>query len=454
MSPLYSNEVRQLRYRDVAIFAMLLVVSLVVPYGAIAAVLMVSLWAYWRAGNALVALPVVASIKSINPALVGSTLAPMTISGWLSILLCTGAILWHLSYLRRGWTPILLSLILFMIVVGLESYFFSNYIAVSLLKLASFGIVFGLSLALSQAVWTRGYNIVPRLHAFWLASALVSGALLLLPSLGFYRDGMGFQGVFNQPQALAIVFTPAFCWAAGVALIQNRRNETWSLILLAAASLAMILLSRGRTGLVAISSSAALASVLLLFSPRMRLQLAASPFAVRAVAVIAAIAALGALFHQPIYNYFTNFLHKGVAGRSLADSWESSRGFLVAESYRNFLDNKLVGIGFGTSRSIKFDFNPSIEPFTGLPLGASTEKANIAIALLEETGLVGTLAFIPFILALVGAALRSTNLAVLWTVLAMILVNTGEMIFFSINGLGLYSCGVVCIMLSATQRTR
>ncbi|MDE3051447.1 MAG: hypothetical protein KGJ48_16300, partial [Nitrospirota bacterium] len=74
----------------------------------------------------------------------------------------------------------------------------------------------------------------------------------------------------------------------------------------------------------------------------------------------------------------------------------------------------------------------------GLPLSAPTEKGFLPTAILEETGILGTLCLILLLGSLIWQVSRKSDIATTWIFFTSILVNVGEMVFFSFGGLGLY----------------
>jgi hypothetical protein len=77
-----------------------------------------------------------------------------------------------------------------------------------------------------------------------------------------------------------------------------------------------------------------------------------------------------------------------------------------------------------------------IGPF-GLPVGASVEKGFMPSAVLEETGITGAVLVIGLLLALFRPIVRNGSISLFWMALVCLFVNFGEMVFFSVGGLGM-----------------
>ena len=142
------------------------------------------------------------------------------------------------------------------------------------------------------------------------------------------------------------------------------------------------------------------------------------------------------LFYTSISALITEFAMKNTDAKDIGFAFQGSRGFLIADSWKSFVNNPLFGIGFGVS--LTNDFIPVLEPLTGLPLSATTEKALLPAVILEETGIFGAVFFMPLLFLLIRNGLSHRELAIPLMFLTCLMLNIGEMVFFSIGGMGLY----------------
>jgi hypothetical protein len=212
---------------------------------------------------------------------------------------------------------------------------------------------------------------------------------------------------------------------------------------------ACLWLTRGRTGFAAILLSVV---GLLLFRPGFSRQLFVlagtalqRPWVLLALTLLAPIM----IWKAPVIaQAVQDFLFKEANSGDLSGAFEASRGFIVDQQILNFQSSPWVGIGFGVSNSTTHALQVAVDPMTGLPVGAATEKANLALAVLEETGVVGTLAFVPFFFALVYRLARTRSLPLAWASLAALSTNISEMTFFSFGGIGLYTWLIMAWALS------
>ncbi len=89
------------------------------------------------------------------------------------------------------------------------------------------------------------------------------------------------------------------------------------------------------------------------------------------------------------------------------------------------------------------------EPVFGLPVGASIEKGNMYSAILEEIGFAGFLLFAGLLVVLLNSICRSGQLEMVWLFFCALLVNIGEAVLFSPNGIGLLVWMLVLMATSA-----
>ena len=419
--------------------AFVIVASMTVPYAGAATLAAAGFCALFSIESALKTITLVVLIKTLNPVLVAGLTGQVNALGWL--VLCLAGIRILTATIGRGQRPgrLELYLLIFVSVVSCVSFFKSEFLSISLFKLISFAFSVLAVFSAYRYLLIRKKNMISWFVGLWLAVLGLSLPLFAFPEISYFRDGMGFQGVLNQPQAMAIFCVPAAAWATSVVVFRGGKAGlvTWVIFTL---SWVMLFLTRGRIGFISIGIS----GVLVLFwailgHQRWRSIFSQSVVLKRGIFFLSLLLVYVSIFPDKIFKAVFEFVHKGQMDRSLSDSFEMSRGFLIAESMENFRQNIWAGIGFGVSRSSKFLFQPVIEPITGLPIGASTEKANLIVALLEEVGVIGTAAFLPFLFCLVWEVKRHASFGLAWAFFAMLTVNIGEMVFFSMGGLGLYS---------------
>ena len=226
-------------------------------------------------------------------------------------------------------------------------------------------------------------------------------------------------------------------WLTGTLLFSQGKRAYW---LYAATPVAWIFLflTAARTALIAVVAGfVVILFVALLRRPEWRKSIRKG--VLRPISALLAFATLSLFLLKPslLVDTVYAFVHKGDTQATVEESFASSRGRGIEGQWRTFSANPLFGIGFGVS--LDPSFKPIMDPFTGLPLSAPVEKGFLPTAVLEETGIFGATFFIVFLFSLIRHVFSKTEIILPWVFLASLLVNNGEMIFFSVGGLGLYT---------------
>lgn len=410
-------------------------IALTTPLATAIIFIIAAIWALYGIEESIKALALVATIKFINPSITeqyGSSVLTWIVIG-AAIIKITLSAPFKLKILKVNFY-----LILFFIASSIVSFKSSEYIAVSIFKLISFTLTFFYVFVAFDYLREKNISIFSWIFGLWCSILIISFALIPFPGISYFTDGMGFQGVFNQPQVMAIFCAPIAAWSTSIILF-SREKSNYSISMVFALSWISIFLTRGRVALASLLISGLIIIISSLFYRRQWLAVIVKGlYSYKVVITIILLMIIIIIFPSQVVGVTTSFIHKGITDRSLSESFENSRGFLVEESIENFSNNPLTGIGFGVSRSKRFDFIPVIEPVTGIPIGASTEKANIVVAVLEEVGIIGTGFFILFIFSVIYKVIKNSPIEYAWMCMSALAVNVGEMIFFSMNGFGLY----------------
>jgi hypothetical protein len=304
----------------------------------------------------------------------------------------------------------------------------------SILKLATFFVG-----ATTVVLAYRQLDSTDRIAAWLLALTLVvmlGGALLAASPSGYkhiFRGPSLLKGLLVQPQELAVFLSPLIAWLVGRLVVGEADWRSNCLLLIAT----WLLLATGsRTGFGA-SFGAVLACLLmaLTFHRQWRRRVVARarrpPVWIAAFLLPVAIVANW----DAVVSRATALLYKRAS--TLAAELETSRGFLVRAQLRNIENSPLLGIGFGMP-SHPSQYRPTINNVLGVPVGAPVEKGVLYVAVLEETGIIGTLFFILVLGSIVVHLVTQTSLPYACMALAVLLNNLGEANLFAIGGMGLY----------------
>lgn len=318
----------------------------------------------------------------------------------------------------------------------IHALMFSPVVDVSVLKAVSWTV----AMATLIAAWLglsedERLAVAEQIFRGLVVLLLVSLPLLALP-VGYLRNGTGFQGVLNHPQAFGPTMALLGAWAASRML--GERRPPWSLVALVGACFVLVVLSEARTAgfALVLGVGIAVVSVSRLSGRSMRVVLPGLKS--RRVIAVAALALIGAvLASAQLGSVVANFVAK--SGRaevgSVLEAYERSRGGKMDEMWANIEAKPLQGIGFGIASDPR-DMVVDRDPVLGLPTGASIEKGVLPLAVLEEVGLFGFLAVAGWLLTLLRRSARG-GIAPVSVAMTALLLNMGESTFFSPGGFGL-----------------
>ncbi len=396
--------------------------------GYAAAYVLLMIWSLRGRRESLEALCFCWLITYLNPGLFARS-GSAEILRW-GVILLSGVTITFVGVRRQARLPRIVTALLVLCLVNALLIVVSSYAPdVSAFKLASFLFTVGAVLYGFEQESTMRERWSAFFFSFFGGIVLVSAPLRVVGP-GFLKNGMGFQGILDHPQAFGIFVCSFLPWALCVALERRGRSVIpWGIVALAAG---LLIESQSRTGLMGtvLGSSVALVWYMLRGGRDARI-------ANRVMVVGGATAALllCVAFVRP--DVFRRFLQKNSGQTDLAASFYESRGYLLERSMANFYRAPLAGIGFGLA-SVPEELNVSRDPVFHLPLGAPVEKGIVFVAVLEESGVLGMAAFVAFIAVLLrGVATTRVGPAPLALALGALSVNIGESVFFAVGGSGL-----------------
>lgn len=282
-----------------------------------------------------------------------------------------------------------------------------------------------------------------QLYLGLVAVMAISIPLFVLP-LGYLRNGSGFQGILNHPQAFGP--TMAILGVIAASKLFAEKRPSWQYLGVFGGSLAFILASEARTaGLsLIIGLCLAVVSVPLLSGQRIRTVLPGLR-SKRVWGIAGIVLYFGVIFAPQIsdkFNYYISKSDRAGSVENILEAYDMSRGGLIDRLVANINANPLTGIGFGIGSESDLMVIER-DPVLGLPLSAPVEKGVLPLVIVEELGIPGAfLVFVWLFWILRKAALSGvTGVALIGTAL---FINMGESIFFSPGGLGLLILIGVC----------
>lgn len=327
----------------------------------------------------------------------------------------------------------------FIVVAATLSIMTQYFVEIALLKLVNFAVATTAILSGVQVLRMRKSDLTE-----WFVTicciTVVLGFGSLATGIGYnMRGGTGtgfstFNGSMYHSNCFGPLSAMMAVYLVCVALFGRYRNR-WLCLALIGCLVYFMALTQSRTSFaslfVGIFTTIAM-SFILVRGRLIRLRLNSSR-----IAVIGAIAAAGivlliidAATGNTVTKAVVAFANKG--GKS--DQFDyiqalSSRQSLIDMSWNNFLNSPWIGIGFEVSTTEFFRRNASF-------FYAPIEKGFLPVAVLEETGIIGAIFLVIFLLAYVRALVRSLNIPGIALFLTFLAVNCGEAMFFAVGGHG------------------
>ena len=319
--------------------------------------------------------------------------------------------------------------------ISIHSILFSPIRDVSLLKSISWTIAFSTLFSAWTGLSKEDQYRIERQIFFGLILIMLASTPLLLSDLGYLRNGRGFQGLLNHPQAFGIVMAPLTAWLASQLLFKT--HSKWYLVIFFCLGIFFVFLSEARTA----GLSLALGMCMSLITGRWLAQRPWRDFLPglrsKGVQTGLALALLGTIAAIPQFSpYIGDYFMKNTDNTSLVDLYEGSRGSKITEMWKNIEGNIWRGIGFGIA-SNPYEMEVARDPVLGLPTGAAVEKGVMLLAVWEELGLIGLVSVLAWLWLVVRRAAVRGGFPALSVCLTILFINFGEAVLFSPGGVGM-----------------
>lgn len=321
--------------------------------------------------------------------------------------------------------------ILLAIFITIHSLLLSPDTRISLLKSGTWATAYCTLLL----AWAR----LPAEQYRRVGNELIGGLILILlfslpltvTRLGYLRNGVGFQGILNHPQAFGATVALLGVWVFCVTLTSVQ--VAWRRVALVGLCFWLILLSTSRTSGLAICLTVLVTTLL---APIVTQGPRRKPLWTRSFwCGFAALAMLSVLAMSTANDKVSMFIAKGSSADSLSEAYELSRGGLVSRMWENIQQDVFGGVGFGIAS--RPEFTSTERGWLELPVTASVEKGVFFVAVLEELGIFGLSVTLIWISTLVSYSISRNGVVGLGVCSVVLLVNLGESTLFSVGGLGL-----------------
>lgn len=318
------------------------------------------------------------------------------------------------------------------------------YVHIALMKLLSFSV--GMSAIFSgvEVLRRRTTDLTEWFVA--LSTAVVANSFIAL-----FR-GIGYGTIATMPESPANYFFKGAFYHANSAgpfyavfailllaiWLFSRYRGRYLCLLLVPPLLYFLWLSQSRTGFFAAVGGFATLCSAMSFSGGHR-QFTLRPNASRAqLLMYVSLIAVGALvfdlgsggkIRSGLFGFFAKYEKQRQAEQIDLDAIMATRQSLIDKSWQLFLEKPFSGIGFEVSTDPYFVANATL-------FSAPIEKGFLPTAILEEVGIIGTVPFVIFLIALTTSFLRSRNAAGLAVFVTFLITNLGEVSIFALGGTG------------------
>jgi O-antigen ligase len=349
----------------------------------------------------------------------------------------------------------LAALLAFVAVAAVLSIATQYFVHIALLKLANFAIGSFAIFAGIKVIQARRTDMTEWFVAMVVAVAIIGLATIPLGiGYNFRGDAALAQGLFNGPFYHSNTLGPLSAMMAvlmACVVVYGPYRNRWLCVVAGACMVLFMTLTRSRTSLGALVVGLTAMVGLSFFLHRrgmIRLPMRLSRSAL--VALVLTGVGIGLAFDVVSGGRLTQaFIEFSLKGRKAdvltVEDVFASRQFMIDTMWENFQKSPWIGIGFEVADTRYFRENATL-------FNAPIEKGVLPIAVLEETGIIGTFFFSLFLAFLVGNMILTLNVPGLSLILTFLAVNLGEAMFFSLAGHGAYGWLMMAAGIMLGQR--
>ena len=328
---------------------------------------------------------------------------------------------------------------------------------ISYLKLFQY-IMFLLGIVILLRVIQHTDEDLYRLRCFFMALSIIfivgSFVSYFLPSIGHSMllnrmEGIGvditagelvegeglilFNGMLCHSQMLAPVISMMAAWVL-CDMILNEKKMSWLHLCTLFFAPILIYMSRSRGGLLQIVTVMGMIAYVCVPKARLSQSVKSKLFGLVALMVVGlmAVAVTAEIKNQTITRWIRKTENVGGDSRSMVEAFTESRQALIEYNLNDFKLNPLFGKGF----QVFCDFRQRYESGQITWYFAPVEKGVTPYVILGETGVVGAVVFVIFLISFYATCLRRRYLALMTMFTNMLVCNLADSTFFSPGGLG------------------
>lgn len=244
-----------------------------------------------------------------------------------------------------------------------------------------------------------------------------------------------FAGITNQSQCLAVVLPCSLAWlACDMFFIEKRLSKfhIWTIL----AGLPLIYMTRSRSAFLSFAVGVTLVYFYCLKKVNIRAHIRARLRSAMFFSMILVVVAAGVMEvrNRSISKWLRKTEDVSTDTRGFGEAFTSSRQGLIDASMRDFYRNPLFGSGFQVTEEMQYAFRHH----DGLILSASIEKGVLPIMVLGETGILGAVAFVVFLVSFYATCVRKKYYCCATLHTIFLASNMAEATYFSPGGSGGY----------------
>lgn len=321
---------------------------------------------------------------------------------------------------------ILFLLGLFSLVVAVMSLFSSSYPVTAVFKVISFTLSF---YAILKGVYATRDYVRWENYVCLLMTVLMLISAVLIPFGKFRIVNSDFQGVFNHVNTMGTMCAIFIGMVLNSGWYKERVRLKWTVIFL---TLIMCYLSASRTGLLS-------ALLVIVFYAIFKMKSGTTRLIVSIVMLFLVFifwTAVSVDSSNAIMHAIHEFMWKN-STNSIIDS----RAEIIANSLARFKSNMITGTGF------MVPYNSYIKSYS-LSFNLIVEPGNLIYMLLGDTGIVGTVLFASLMLSI----LFKGNFEKIYLLIAALMINMGEMVFFSSNNYAILLYFLIALYLFDNEK--
>lgn len=244
-----------------------------------------------------------------------------------------------------------------------------------------------------------------------------------------------FAGILNHSQGLAVILPCSLAWlACDMFFIEKRLSPFHILTILA--GMPLIYMTRSRSAFLTSAVGVILIYFYCLKKVNIRPHIRARLRSAMVLAMFLVVVAAGVMEvrNKSISRWLRKKEDLSTDTRGFGEAFTSSRQGLIDKSMKDFRRNPLFGSGFQVSEEMQYAFRHQ----KGLILSASIEKGVLPVMVLGETGIMGAIAFVVFLISFYTTCVRKKYYCCATLHTIFLVTNMAEATYFSPGGNGGY----------------